>query len=100
HQKIGTEGPALLGHQSNARLTGMGGAGVAVADDVATLSLNPAGLGVLIYPEIYLNHQTLMENIADDHVAIVVPLTGVRTSNLDDLGGIGATAEMLNYGTL
>lgn len=100
HQKIGTAGPAILNHQSNARLTGMGGAGVAIGDDIATLSLNPAGLGAVAYPEIYLNHQSGLEGIDDDHVAFVLPLTGATSANWDDFGTLGVSAEILDYGDI
>ncbi|MFA6093275.1 MAG: type IX secretion system membrane protein PorP/SprF [Elusimicrobiota bacterium] len=80
-----------------ARVTGMGNAFTAVADDVYSVYYNPAGLGTLQRPELATTYSKLFSGLSDDSnlqnsfVAYAHPL---------DQGRQGALAASWNYFTL
>lgn len=81
--------------QPGGRENGLGGAGVALADDATGMTWwNPAGLGFAKRAGTQMTNAKLVPGLADDvtynHLAYVVPLWG---------GGMGFSLSFLNYGT-
>lgn len=83
---------------AGARAPGMGGAFVAVADDVYTLYYNPAGLGLLERPQLGTAYSTLYpglkdgSNLSSSFIAYAQPLAEGRNGTL----GLGWNALTLN----
>ena len=69
-----TSGADFLLMTPGARPDGMGQAFSAVADDIDTLSFNPAGLGKILLPEIGYGHEDFLAGIGYDFVGAAVPL--------------------------
>lgn len=72
----GTSGAEFLKIGAGARPTAMGGAFVAVADDVNAAYYNPAGLALLERPEFTAMHTQWIANLSYDYGAVAVP-TGI-----------------------
>lgn len=92
---------------TGARPMGMGGAFVAVADDVNTIWWNPSGIARLKYKEIILMHNALGENINHQYMAYSHPVKKLGGSlggsisylSVDDIQGYtpgGAQTGKLN----
>jgi hypothetical protein len=82
--------------QPGARENGMGGAGVALADDATGMTWwNPAGLGFTKRPGVQMTNAKLVPGLADDvsynHLAYVQPMEG--------WGGLALSIAFLSYGT-
>lgn len=75
----------------SARAMAMGSAFVGVADDSSALLWNPAGLGTLSQGELALHHNSWLVGTLEETLIGVVPL--------NDMGGIGAMVNYMNYGT-
>ena len=69
-----------------ARPDGMGQAFSAVADDINTLSFNPAGLGNIRLPEVGYGHELFLADISYDFVGAAVPLGRSGVLGLGYLG--------------
>jgi len=65
-----------------ARALGIAGSFAGIADDAGTIYWNPAGLSLLIKPELTLNHITLFADTSNDFVGYGMPLK--------NLGALGA----------
>ena len=82
--------------QPGARENGMGGAGVALADDATGMTWwNPAGLGFAKRVGLQMTNAKLVPGLADDvsynHLAYVQPMEG--------WGGLALSVAFLSYGT-
>jgi hypothetical protein len=82
--------------QPGARENGMGGAGVALADDATGMTWwNPAGLGFAKRGGLQMTNAKLVPGLADDvaynHLAYVQPMEG--------WGGLALSLAFLSYGT-
>lgn len=88
----GTTGGIVVKLPSGARPAGLGGAFVAVADDLNALAYNPAGLSQLRAFELSLMHTEYLVDTTYESVAAGMPLEG--------LGGIGGSISLLDYGSL
>jgi hypothetical protein len=82
--------------QPGARENGMGGAGVALADDATGMTWwNPAGLGFAKRGGVQMTNAKLVPGLADDvsynHLAYVQPMEG--------WGGLALSLAFLSYGT-
>ncbi len=82
--------------QPGARENGMGGAGVALADDATGMTWwNPAGLGFAKRSAIQMTNAKLVPGLADDvaynHLAYTLPMQG--------WGGLALSLAFLSYGT-
>jgi len=82
--------------QPGARENGMGGAGVALADDATGMTWwNPAGLGFAKRGGVQMTNAKLVPGLADDvaynHLAFVQPMEG--------WGGLALSLAFLSYGT-
>jgi hypothetical protein len=82
--------------QPGARENGMGGAGVAIADDATGMTWwNPAGLGFAKHADLMITSAKLVPGLADDvtynNLGWVLPL--------DNWGGLGLSLAFLSYGT-
>lgn len=75
----------------SARAAGMGWAFVAVADDSSALFFNPAGLAGLKNAELALHHNSWLAGIIQETAVMALPM--------EDLGGLGASVNYVNYGT-
>jgi hypothetical protein len=84
----------------DARTAAMGAAFCAVADDVDCLHYNPAGLALINHIEISVSQNQLFQNMHYQHLGIAYSLRDVRTSNLADLGTIGAAFSYLDAGKI
>ncbi len=81
-----TSGADFLLMTTGARPDGMGQAFSAVADDINTLSFNPAGLGNIRLPEIGYGHEDFLADIGYDFVGAAIPLGGSGVLGLGYLG--------------
>lgn len=75
----------------DARSAGMGNAFGAIADDVSTLDINPAGLPLLSGPQILLMHNQWFQDVTMERGAFGMPL---------GTGGLGFSFDYLNYGSI
>ncbi|MCG3204763.1 MAG: hypothetical protein KCHDKBKB_01480 [Elusimicrobia bacterium] len=97
---VGTRGFPLLSTESTARMTGMGRAHGAVADDVQVVFTNPAGLGLSVDSEFILGQQAGVESISTSHAGVVLPLNGITAGGGFDFGALGISLSHLEYGDL
>ncbi len=72
--KAGTSAAAFLQIPIGARAVGMGGAFVAIADDITSLYWNPAGSARLQYREVIFSHIDWIADIRFDYAAVAVPV--------------------------
>jgi hypothetical protein len=79
-------GADFLNVTPGARADGMGQAFCAVADDINTLSFNPAGLGNLRLPEVSFSQYQFVSDISFNFAGAAVPLGGFGTLGLGYLG--------------
>jgi hypothetical protein len=110
-----TTGADFLLATTGARPDAMGQAFSAVADDINTLSFNPAGLGNIRLPEIAYSHYSFVSDIGFDFIGAGIPLgsagvlglgymgVGVKpfNSTLDPMAVMGTDSEnalMLGWG--
>ncbi len=75
----------------DARSAGMGNAFGAIADDVSTLDINPAGLSLLSGPQILLMHNEWFQDVAMERGVFGMPLGP---------GAFGFSFDYLNYGSI
>src|SRR5271169_5054244 len=68
-----TSGADFLLMTTGARPDGMGQAFSAVADDINTLSFNPAGLGNIRLPEVAYGREEFVSDIHYDFVGAAIP---------------------------
>lgn len=90
--KIGTTAAQFLGVGVGARAVAMGGAFVAVADDISSLYWNPAGLGRARRGEANFVHADWLVGTGIDWAGIGVPL--------GRYGALGASVFLLNSGDI
>ncbi len=90
--KSGTTSAAFLEVGIGARAMGMGGAYVALANDVSALYWNPAGIAEMQSSSVLFEHKEWLAEINFDVAAIAV--------SLGDLGSIGAMISVLNMDDL
>ncbi|MFC2061158.1 PorV/PorQ family protein [Elusimicrobiota bacterium] len=76
--KINNSGANFLKFGTGARPMGMGGAFVAVADDINSARWNPAGLALLEYNEIMLMHNEAGEGIRHQFLSYGQPVQRIR----------------------
>jgi outer membrane protein OmpA-like peptidoglycan-associated protein len=75
----------------DARSAGMGNAFGAIADDISTLDINPAGLALLGGPQVLLMHNEWFQDVAMERGVFGVPLGN---------GGVGLSIDYLYYGSI
>jgi len=75
----------------DARSAGMGNAFGAIADNVSTIDINPAGLSLLSGPQILLMHNEWFQDVAMERGVFGMPLGN---------GGLGFSLDYLNYGSI
>ena len=88
----GSQAAPWLGLSNNARNAAMGGAGVAVADDVNAASLNPAGLAQLKGQEVSLMHKAYVLDSSIEHLGYGL--------GLNDHLGVALSLDYMNYGSV
>jgi hypothetical protein len=81
-----TTGADFLLQTTGARPDGMGQAFSAVADDINTLSFNPAGLGNIRLPEIGYGHEDFFADTGFDFVGAALPMGDAGVLGLGYLG--------------
>lgn len=81
-----TSGADFLLMTPGARPDGMGQAFSAVADDINSLSFNPAGLGSIRLPEVGYGHESFLAGIDYDFMGAAVPLGSAGVLGLGYLG--------------
>lgn len=86
------EAGAFLDIGVGARVSGMGGAGTALADDAAAIYWNPAGLARLEKQDLSFSHAELAVSQRHDFLGYAKPVEGVGT--------FGAALTYLSYGGL
>jgi hypothetical protein len=89
---VGSQAATWLDLPDSARTAAMGGASVALADDVNTLSVNPAGLGGLMGQQVSLMHNDYVQDTSLEHVAY-----GLGLGSSD---GVGVSLDYMNYGSI
>ncbi|MEW6515790.1 MAG: PorV/PorQ family protein [candidate division FCPU426 bacterium] len=88
----GETAAAYLNLPVNARQTGMAGAGVAVADDLGALTVNPAGLSRMQGAELQALHGFWVQDIFYDYLAFGQPV---------DAGtAVAASLAYFNFGSM
>ncbi len=88
--KVGTSAAPFLGIAVGPRGIGLGGAYVAVANDVSALYYNPGAISQLGYSQVLVSHTAWLVDTKFDWVGVAV--------NLGDGGAIGLNVTQLNYG--
>jgi outer membrane protein OmpA-like peptidoglycan-associated protein len=86
-----TQAAPWLSLPMDARSAGMGNAFGAIADDVSTLDINPAGLPLLNGPQIMLMHNEWFQDVAMERGVFGLPLGN---------GGFGFSFDYLDYGSI
>ncbi len=81
-----TSGADFLLMTTGARPDGMGQAFSAVADDINTLTFNPAGLGNIRLPEVGYGHESFFSDISYDFLGAAVPAGELGVLGLGYLG--------------
>ncbi len=81
-----TSGADFLLMTTGARPDGMGQAFSAVADDINTLSFNPAGLANIRLPEIGYGHESFFGDIGFDFLGAAIPTGNIGVLGLGYLG--------------
>ncbi len=90
--KVGTSAAPFLTIGVGARPQAMGGAFVAVSDDVHSLFWNPAGLAMMDRSEVMLVHSTWLADMAFDYVGGAIVM--------GQYGTLGASATLLSVGEM
>ncbi len=110
--KAGTSAATFLQIPVGARAIGMGGAFVAIADDITSFYWNPAGSSRLDKREVTFNHIDWIADITYDYAAVAVPLPQFGTlglsftsMNMDDMmvrtvENPDGTGEMFSSGSI
>ncbi len=98
-EESGTTGANFLKIGLGARAAGMGGAYVAVSDDIYSIYWNPAGLAELDNREVTFMHNTHFQDITQQFVGYAQPIDGEREKGLEYLnrGKMGVIGFSLNY---
>ena len=86
--KVGTAGMVFLDIAPSARVAGMGGAFVAIANDASALYYNPAGVAWLNSKQFVATHTNYPADIKHDYLAYVHPISPL-------MGVIGISATVL-----
>lgn len=90
--KVGTTAAPFLAIEVGARAVGMGGAFVAIADDISSLYWNPAGLARLRNGEAIFSHTDWILDVSYDYAAVGLPL--------GSLGSLGLSFSTLTMGEM
>lgn len=90
--KVGTTAAQFLKIGVGSRAIGMGGAFVAVSDDITSLFWNPGGLPRLPRNEAILVHTEWLADISFDYAAVAV--------NLGGMGSVGFSLTAVNMGEM
>lgn len=88
--KVGTSAAPFLGIAVGPRGIGLGGAYVAVANDVSSLYYNPGAMSQLGYSQVLVSHTSWLVDTKFDWVGVAL--------NLGDGGAVGISVTQLNYG--
>lgn len=88
----GSQAAPWLKLSNNARMSALGNAGVAVADDVNAAGLNPAGLAAIKGQQVAFMHQVYVLDESMEHVAYGI-------SAMKDLG-LSLSLDYLNFGSI
>lgn len=94
----GSVGMQVLKTDMSPRAAGMGGAFVAVADDVYSMNYNPAGLGQLYVPEASAMHLSGFDDSSLQYAAFGTPLPFIGLAGLAKPGA-GLSVMMASAGT-
>jgi len=102
-QRVGTSAGSFLRIGLGARPAAMGGAFVAICDDVTACAWNPAGLVRLEGRQVALNHIALPADIGYSHACYGMPITALDGALAVQFGSLSAdlveTDEYHPYGT-
>src|SRR5665213_712726 len=89
---VGAQSATWLDLPNSARTAAMGGASRALADDVNTLAVNPAGLGGLTGQQVSLMHNAYVQDTSLEHIAY-----GLGLGSSD---GFAVALDYMNYGSI
>ncbi len=95
----GSAGMQVLKTDMSPRAAGMGGAFVAVADDIYSMDYNPAGLGQLYIPEASAMHLSGFDDSTVQHLSYGMPLPFIGFAGLQKPGA-GLSLMMSGAGSL
>jgi len=98
-QDAGTSPASILTLQGGARPMGMGGAFVAVSDDINAMYHNAAGLGYFKSSEAAATQFGGFDDFEISDLAVAIPLGDLTTSNVRSLGTILFNVATLDYGS-
>ena len=90
--KTGTTLGQFLMIEPNARVAGMGNAGVSLYDGLESVYYNTAAIGSLAHPEVQFTHSAWLAGITYDHIAGAMPIS--------NWGTVLATVTALNSGDI
>jgi len=94
----GSAGMQVLKSDFSPRAAGMGGAFVAVADDIYTMDYNPAGLGQLYIPEASAMYLSGFDDSTLNHISMGLPLPFIGLAGLSK-PGLGLSLMMSDAGS-
>ncbi len=102
-QRVGTSSGSFLRIGIGARPVAMGGAFVAIADDITSCTWNPAGLINMTGTQIALNHISYIADISYDHACYGFPVKALDGAVAIQFGSLSTelieTQEYYPYGT-
>ena len=82
-QRVAKYGADFLAGGVGARALAMGGAQVALAQDVGSGYWNPAGLGMTVYPEFaYMHAERFAGVVSFDYAAVAYPINSISTAGI------------------
>lgn len=100
HKNSGTTAAQILEMKSGTRPVAMGGAFVAIVDDVNAVNYNPAGLAYLTKTELQFNQNKYFSEATSNYIGWVYPLDEMQARNVFDMGTLAGNFNFVNYGQM
>ncbi len=100
HKSAGTTAGQILEQKPGTRPAAMGGAFVAIVDDVNAVNYNPAGLAYLTKTELQFSQNKLFSEVTSNYLGWVYPLDEMHARNVFDLGTLAGNLNFVAYGKI
>ncbi len=100
HKMAGINGGQILESKPGTRPAAMGGAFVAIVDDVNAVNYNPAGLAYLTKTELQFNQNKYFSEATSNYIGWVYPLDEMHARNVFDMGTLAGNFNFVNYGKM
>lgn len=100
HSKAGSNSAQILEMKPGTRPAAMGGAFVAIVDDVNAVNYNPAGLPYLTKTELQFDQNKYFSEATSNYIGWVYPLDEMHARNVFDLGTLAGNFNFVDYGKI